>query len=312
MRPSIDLIYQIDGKNLDDGIDIFDLSPSLLSLGTIIKRSNEILFPGGNKIDVYVKPFKRGSFLIDIGLIAQSQLQQIIDFFNSESGKQIIDLLKFVGLIVSTSGISLFEIIKFLKGKLAKVERISDNEVKMFSEENTNINAPIQTLNLYKDCTIQQNVYPTVKVLDKENIDKIESYIKEQKETTKVEIKKEDKNYFREYSSKVVILGEDKIKNVEEIVDLQIAKIWFEKKDRKWDFLWNGIPISASILDKDFFNKIDTGEKFAKGDTLKVKLNIIKKFDEDLKTFRNYSYEVLEVIKHISNNPGEQLDLINK
>ncbi|MFA7676515.1 MAG: hypothetical protein WCY28_03875, partial [Candidatus Shapirobacteria bacterium] len=69
--------------------------------------------------------------------------------------------------------------------------------------------------------------------------------------------------------------------------------------DRKWEFYHSGNRISANILDENFFNKIDTGESFAKGDQLKADLQITQIFDESIGTYVNESYAVIKVDEHI-------------
>ena len=57
MTKKIDLIYKLDGTI--DGIDLFELSPILLSVGQLIKRSNDIVNPLGKDIGINVKPFEK-------------------------------------------------------------------------------------------------------------------------------------------------------------------------------------------------------------------------------------------------------------
>ena len=51
-----------------------------------------------------------------------------------------------------------------------------------------------------------------------------------------------------------------------------------------------GINISAKIADPSFYELIDKGEAFAKGDILEVELQINQKFDESVNTFVTKSY----------------------
>jgi hypothetical protein len=85
---------------------------------------------------------------------------------------------------------------------------------------------------------------------------------------------------------------------VEELTKLHIFKLVWDK-DRKWEFLYRGIKISAPIADESFFKLIDKGEHFAKGDSLEVDLHITQIFDNSVNTFINESYLIKKVRKHI-------------
>jgi hypothetical protein len=67
---SIDLIYKIEGDRSE--VDVFELSRVLDSIGTIAKESYRVAHPDEGELKLAIKPFKEGSFIMDIAL----QLQQ--------------------------------------------------------------------------------------------------------------------------------------------------------------------------------------------------------------------------------------------
>src|SRR6266498_4642026 len=64
----VDFIYKLAGEPTE--INVFELAPTLLALGQLIQDSNRTLYPEGSEIAVNVKPFKEGSFIVDISLFS--------------------------------------------------------------------------------------------------------------------------------------------------------------------------------------------------------------------------------------------------
>ena len=79
---------------------------------------------------------------------------------------------------------------------------------------------------------------------------------------------------------------------------LNIVRLSFDKS-LKWEFYYDGNKITAKINDADFIDKIDSGESFAKGDSLEVELEILKEFDQTVNTYINKSYKINKIIRHI-------------
>jgi hypothetical protein len=80
----LNFIYKLEGDVTE--VDVFKLAPTLLALGELIQDSNAELNPGSTKkISVNVKPFREGSFIVDLRLFAETNFQQIIDFLKPYS-----------------------------------------------------------------------------------------------------------------------------------------------------------------------------------------------------------------------------------
>jgi hypothetical protein len=98
--------------------------------------------------------------------------------------------------------------------------------------------------------------------------------------------------------------GEDR--ELIEITDLQIMRAILERSNKRWQFGWNGIRISAPVSDDKFYDEFFSHRiTIAPGDVLRVKLRIRQKLDSDLGIYLNHSYEVLEVLDHIAR--GQQI-----
>jgi hypothetical protein len=80
------------------------------------------------------------------------------------------------------------------------------------------------------------------------------------------------------------------------------------EENLKWDFYYRGIKISTKIADPSFYELIDKGEAFAKGDVLEVELQINQKFDESVNTFVTNSYQVNKIVRHLSRNEQQKIN----
>lgn len=92
--------------------------------------------------------------------------------------------------------------------------------------------------------------------------------------------------------------------------ELQILRAILARSKRRWEFVWNGMRISAPVTDGDFFDDFFARRvTIAPGDSLRTKLKIKQRRDRDLDIYINESFEVIKVMDHVSrgNGPGDQL-----
>lgn len=80
---------------------------------------------------------------------------------------------------------------------------------------------------------------------------------------------------------------------------LVITGLHFEP-GRKWDFLWNGMRISIIVKDDALMKAINAGERFGKGDAIRVKMRINQEYQEEYGAYANKSYRILQVYEHIA------------
>lgn len=95
---------------------------------------------------------------------------------------------------------------------------------------------------------------------------------------------------------------ESKRRERRETAVLVILKLWLTRGNRKWSFEWNGIPVSAPIHDRTFWDRIERRELLiGSGDALEVELQFDQLHDEAAGVWVNdqNSFDVVRVIKHI-------------
>jgi len=274
-------------------VDANVLISSLIHTTTIVQEVNRYL-NSGKKIEIKVKALEKGSFLCHIELIetALDSLKNLLTKDNIEVGSAIVGTL--VGLI---------ELKKFLKGKKpTKVQpegdttRIVNKDGNVFIIENA-------TFNIYENSPVVKDALALN--FDALNNDPaITGYeITDKNEKPLVRV---SKNEFTDLSQKSEEIEEGERKLIE-AATVNVVRVSFEES-LKWDFYYRGIKISAKISDPKFYELIDKGEAFAKGDILEVELQISQKFDESVNTFVTKSYQVNKIIRHLSRNEQQKIN----
>jgi hypothetical protein len=254
--------------------------------------SNEI---GGNKIEIKIKALDKGSFLIHVGL-NPAEIYQIVSSINWDAVYRVIGSL--VGVLTLR---------KLLKRE--KPEKIEEkgNNVKITTKSGNVVNVDKLTFNIYNNnVKVNEAISENFEALKADS--SIEGFeITDVKDKPIFEIPKKE---FEEMAVK----SQNEIDENKKIIilpaTLNIFKLVWDNK-RKWEFYWRGNKISAKIVDETFFENIDKGEQFAKGDSLEVELQITQIFDKSVNTFINdiNSYQIVKVIRHVPRPTQEKLGL---
>lgn len=97
-------------------------------------------------------------------------------------------------------------------------------------------------------------------------------------------------------------------REIVEQVELQILRAILDKTRRRWEFVWQGVKISAPILDEDFYRDFFAHKiTIAPGDSLECELKIYQKKESPAGIFTNSKYEIVRVIRHIPKVENKKL-----
>lgn len=289
----VDNNFKIKFDGQQHQVDANVLISSLIHTTTIVQEVNRYL-NSGKKIDINVKALEQGSFLCHIELVETSLdiLKNLLTKENIEVGAAIIG--SFVGLI---------ELKKFLKGKKAKEVKHLGDKTKITNNQGDFLIIENATFNIYEHS-------PVVKDALTQNFDVLNNdpaitgfEITDKHERPLVRV---DKSEFIDMAQKSEEV-EDGERRIVEAATVNIVRVSFEE-NLKWDFYYRGIKISAKIADPNFYELIDKGEAFAKGDILEIELQISQKFDEAVNTFVTKSYQVNKIIRHLSRNEQQKIN----
>ncbi|MBM2815543.1 MAG: hypothetical protein HW421_2305 [Ignavibacteria bacterium] len=274
-------------------IDANILISSLIHTTNAIQEINRFL-DSGKKIQIKVKAPEKGSFLIEINLIETviESLQGIFNKTNIEVTAAIIAIL--VGII---------QIKKFLKGRKPKGTSIDGNITIIINQEGSELKIENQTFNIYdKSPIIKDSLSQNFESLRNDPL--ITGFeITDIKEKPYIRIQREEFESMA-LKSEELLEGE---RILIEAATLNIVRLSFEES-LKWDFYFKGNKISAKIKDPNFYELINKGESFAKGDILEVELQIIQKWDESVNTYINKSYQILRINRHLKRNEQQKFD----
>ncbi len=274
-------------------VDANVLISSLIHTTTIVQEVNRYL-NSGKKIEIKVKALEKGSFLCHIELIetALDSLKNLLTKDNIEVGSAIVGTL--VGLI---------ELKKFLKGKKPTKVQLEGDTTRIVNKDGNVFIIENATFNIYENS-------PVVKDALAQNFDALNNdpaitgyEIIDKNEKPLVRVSKDE---FTDLSQKSEEIEEGERKLIE-AATVNVVRVSFEES-LKWDFYYRGIKISAKISDPKFYELIDKGEAFAKGDILEVELQISQKFDESVNTFVTKSYQVNKIIRHLSRNEQQKIN----
>lgn len=247
----------------------------------ILTEANKEL--GGSKaIELRINALEKGSFVIDISVIGNA----ISNLFSADSVSYIS------GLTTIVAGV--YGAYKKLKGRPAKTKAEKDAiAVKVAGNNNTVINNCI--VNVYNQPPVREAVSKTIEASDSDiNVEGLSIANGNDKPVTFE--RKDFKDYIYDSFDEELIIPDEK----EEIVEtlLTIIALNFEQGST-WQFMYNGFKIPIRVKDDALMKKIDEGERFGKGDAIRVRMKIIKRYNATFKTYENKQYRIEEFIEHI-------------
>lgn len=273
----VNFVYKLDGDIKE--IDVFKLAPALLSLGNLIQESNRELNPDGREIAVNVKPFRPGSFIVDLVIFPGTNFQHLFDLLNSHPAEQIKNLLEWIGLTAGTPPgfYGLVRLLKWLKGKPKSVEPVEPGQVRYTNNEGMSITVDQRVHQLFANTTITNNVYTVfaTPMEEQSSITDVKTYI-DGNDKSEVRVDRSEVPALRE-SVHPSRLPQDMAESINERtytnVLLNPKRGAFGGDPKDWSFFRGDGIITATIRDKDFLAKCESGEyRLNQADLLTVDL----------------------------------------
>jgi hypothetical protein len=270
-RETIQLAY--DGDALRTGsMDVRDLAPALLAMGSLCERANFIL--NGDRATVSVKvlsDFKTGSFGLQLDVAQTLSDTASFLFTHKDQITTAKDILEIIGLVASGMAIptvSLFKLIKWLKGRKAeKTTILESGATRIYVDNSTHIDVRQEVVRLYNDEEIRRASRAVIKPLERNGIDTLE--VREHSQAIDI-ITREDVASFEGESD--ISTDVPLIEN-ERDAALVVIKPSFDE-DLKWMFSDGESRFNAAMVDKIFLDKLSNRQiSFAKGDVLVVRLH---------------------------------------
>lgn len=275
---------QIKFEGQEHQIDANTLINVLIHYQTVITEANKELSGGAMTIELRVNAIEKGSFIIDVSVV-ESLLKQV---FSKDSIEYLAALAAVIG--------GVYKAYKKLKGKPADNEEekaaISIEDKK--SKSTIIINKTI--VNVYNQRSTREAISKSIEASDADptvtglsvNVDD---------KLTPITFKKEEfHDYIYSDFDSETLMPDEQTEVVETV--LTIIGLNFELGSR-WQFMFNGFKIPMIVKDGALMQKIDEGERFGKGDAIRVKLKIVKRYNHQYKAYENKSYKIVEFMEHI-------------
>lgn len=268
-------------------INAYTLASTLVAFADAAKAANVSINPG-YEIEILVEALGPGSFKAQIRAITKSAA----NLFTGDNVKNIV-----LGVIASF----IFEY-TLSPNKDVKVTVNTDEVV--IEQGDKKIIVPRQVHDAVeeakKSAAFRGSVSRAFNAVDRDaQISSIGLTAKFDESKPQLEIPRER---FPSIASEQEILILDDSREVTEITTVQIMRAILERSRRRWEFVWQGVRISAPVLDEQFFADFAAHKiTIAPGDALEVRLKLRQKKDAGTGIYVNdpNGYEVLEVIKHL-------------
>lgn len=90
---------------------------------------------------------------------------------------------------------------------------------------------------------------------------------------------------------------------------LVITRLSFGKGDT-WSFTYNGFRVKIPVNDDKLAELIENGERFGKGDAIRVSLDITQQYVREYKTYVNKSFRIRDFKEHIEHGADLSSDAL--
>lgn len=280
---------QLELQGQEHSIDANTLVNMLIHYQAIVTEANKQLSGGSREVLLKVNALKQGSFIIDVSVV-QNVISQL---FSKDTVSYIADLCGAVG--------GVYALYHKFKGKPVRTDKEKKDAV---SIKIGNVNIAANTINIYNQSAVRQAISKSMETANEDP--SVEGFtIKGDKGDTCAQFEREEfKDFIYDGFDTEDDIPDEKV--IDEATTLIIVGLNFEPGSR-WQFMYNGFKISMTVKDDALMQKINEGERFGKGDAIKVKLRRIQRYNKNYRTYENKSYKILEFYEHII--PPKPLDI---
>lgn len=281
---------QIELQGQEHCIDANTLVNILIHYQSIVTEANRQLSGGARKVSLQVNALKQGSFIIDMSVVQNAFAQ----LFSKETVGYVADLCGAVG--------GVYALYRKFKGKPVKTKEEREEAISLKIGDDISITA--DTINIYNQPPVREAVSKSMETANEDA--SVEGFtIKGNNGGTCAEFAREEfKEYIYDGFDTEDDIPDERI--IDEDTTLIIVGLNFEPGAR-WQFMYNGFKITMTVKDDALMQKINEGERFGKGDAVRVKLRRVQRYNKNYRTYENKTYKIVEFYEHII--PQKPLDM---
>ena len=284
-RKQMPITMRLKFEGQTHAIDANTLINALVHYQIVVNEANKQYGGGARDVRLQVNAIEKGSFVIDISVV-QDVIKQL---FSNDSVGYISGLVTIVG--------GVYGLYKVFKGKPIKTKEdqaTAERSVSLTVNGNVTIN---NITNVYNQPIVREAISKSVENADEDpNVEGF-TISRDKEDNNPVTFERKDfKSYiYDDFDNEEDIPDE---REIDEITTLTIVGLNFEKGSR-WQFMYNGFKIARKVKDDALMKKIDEGERFGKGDAIRVKLRRVQRYNKEYRAYENKSYKIIEFIEHI-------------
>ena len=272
------LLLEYQGGIVEEGrMDAYDVANHIVAFSDFLTVVSKHTYGDKAEIKTEIQGFKGNSFDIEFLFMVAGPVATILSA-TPLTASDMIDMVK-----------QSFDALRHLAGKPPKSTKHAEGNAHMIEIENNNgvvQTFPGATINIIGDPTVGQSVENFVKGPLDGGVEHVAIRSKHYQQAAEVD--QTDAESF------VPVETERPLSDNEVNVAVVIESVSF-KDGNKWKFDFGGQSIWAEMADDEFQARVDEGERFGKGDVLRVTMEIIQSAVLDkLKT----EYRITNVLEH--------------
>ncbi len=255
---------------LDHEADVETFAPALLSAAHLLQRVTKIRHGSNFTVKLKLAGVEGNCISFDIAVV-QTILEKFVNFL---SNMPLLDTLTVVGFVQSTSGYTLIDLYKFLKGRLIISEKDEGKNVLIETADGEKTSVPKPVLELYKDRDVKKTLRGTTRPLDTKGIDRMKFSDPECKSV--IEIEKDESPWFD------VTPIENEIEDEEIVVFGRLDRPSLQGEQGGWKLIRGGDSFSMTVTDEDFLEAVRKNDiSFSSSTIYRVELLISQSISAD-------------------------------
>lgn len=269
-----------EGDAVSDGeMDVADLAPALLAIGQLMKAAGRIADGPDAQVSVRVQATQHACFEVWLS-VAVDHAGTAWTFWKSDDTQAAKDLVELV-----LGGVSVFGVIKWLRGRKAARRPAEDGKV-VLEVEGTTFEVPALVADMVEDPAVRAAAEKAVaEPLERDGIDAVAFGPKHAEQR----VSKDEAESFRAPAATSSDEFVSRHTKAFSIVTLSF------KPGQRWRLSDGGTPRQVKMSDREFEARVERNEPFAKGDILVCE--VIETARRTEGGFKN-DYEIIKVVEH--------------